>query len=131
MISDGGDNASRTGYAQLREHLRRSRATVYTVGIHDLAQRERSPAFLERLASDSGGLSFFPAVLAQLDDTARRIATDMRRRYVLGFRAPAVQERQERKLRVRISAPGSGGWKVRTRRGYVALPERPSPSKSP
>jgi Ca-activated chloride channel family protein len=122
VISDGGDNASRTSAADLRSAVRASRATVYAVGIYDLAQRERSPGFLRKLADDSGGLSFFPAVPAQLRNVARRIAADLRSRYVVGFQPPDIAKREERKLRVRVNAPGSSAWKVRTRRSYVALP---------
>jgi VWFA-related protein len=122
VISDGGDNASRASEAELRERLVQSRATLYAVGIHDLAQRERAPGFLKKLAAVSGGLSRFPEVAAQLDTIARQIAADMRGRYVVGFPAAAVSRREERKVRLKV-AGGGGKWKVRARQSYVAIPE--------
>jgi VWFA-related protein len=94
LLSDGEDSASRAALEDVRSEALARRATVYTVGItRDLFPKFRPNAdelkgreILKRLASATGGLSFFP----EPDGISRvleGINTDLNAQYTLGYYA--------------------------------------------
>ncbi len=50
LVSDGGDNASTHDFKDVMPAVRRSRATIYTVGLFDEDDPDRNPGLLRRLA---------------------------------------------------------------------------------
>jgi Ca-activated chloride channel family protein len=121
VLSDGGDNASRTTRSEAIRMAQLAQATIYTVGIQDIAQRERDPRFLRRIAYLTGGETVHDVAQARLPEVCRQIARNIRARYTLAFRAADTTAAEQRKIRVDVSLP-SGKAKVRARPGYVATP---------
>jgi Mg-chelatase subunit ChlD len=76
IVSDGGDNASVHGLAQVLEMAEQSKAIIYTVGVFDEADPDKNPRVLKRLARESGGESYFPESLDRWSASAN-IAHDM------------------------------------------------------
>jgi VWFA-related protein len=124
VISDGGDNASTTSEQEVLRLAQQSHATVFTIGIYQPEHPEANPGLLRRLAEWSGGEVFLPASRFNqpLDEVCRRIARDLRARYLLGFAPSASLTTQRRKIRVTATSADEPKLTVRARRFYFAGP---------
>ena len=54
VVSDGGDNTSRTSFSELIKMIEASRASIYTVGLYDRDDPDANPGILRRIAAVSG-----------------------------------------------------------------------------
>jgi len=119
VVSDGGDNISRHTFKQVLEMARSSHAVIYAIGLLSESGQEENPGVLRRLCQDTGGLAFFPAKGASIESVMNRIARDLRGEYMLGYAPPADSAAGAfRKVEVKVSAPGRGSLRVRSRPGY-------------
>jgi VWFA-related protein len=125
VITDGEDNASST---TLEETVRRIQdlqgPVVYSIGLlYDDSgggrEARRAKRALEMLAAETGGISFFPKNLEQVDSIAEEVAKDIREQYTIGYHStkPASQG-GFRVVHVEAKAKGYGKLVVRTRTGY-------------
>ena len=121
VVGDGGDNASTTTFDEVLKQAQRSNAAIYTVGIVDPVERDANPRLLKRLALATGGESFFPNDVNDVDEVFQRIADDIRHSYTLGY-VSSNPARDGRFRRIRIVATDSArrSLRVRTRDGYRA-----------
>lgn len=95
LVTDGEDRSSFYSESQLMELLKESDVQIYVVGfVKDLSAEKgfisKSPqgkakAFLERLASSTGGKSYFPAAAGELNTIAKDVASELRTQYSLGY----------------------------------------------
>jgi Ca-activated chloride channel homolog len=95
LISDGEDRDSFYKEPQLFQLLRESDVQIYVVGfVKELSEEKgfitKSPqgkakAFLERLATETGGKAYFPNDVSELNGIARDIATELRSQYSIGY----------------------------------------------
>jgi Ca-activated chloride channel family protein len=95
LVSDGEDRNSFYNQQQLFDLLRESDVQIYVVGfVRDLSSEKgfitKSPqskakAFLEKLASETGGKAYFPASVSELNGIARDIASELRTQYSIGY----------------------------------------------
>lgn len=121
VVGDGGDNASTTTFEQVLKEAQASNAAIYTVGIIDPLEREANPRLLRRLAQATGGESFFPRHVDDVDDVLRKIADDIRHSYTLGYvSSNSARDGQFRRIRVVVTDPARRPLRVRTRDGYRA-----------
>ena len=119
VVTDGGDNASRLKYDQVRDLARASQAVIYGIGLTGAEQQEENPKNLKRLCADSGGLAYFPADNADVERTMLDIARQLRTQYTIGFAPPAPRPGQTfRKVKVSAVSPSGDKLRVRTRAGY-------------
>jgi Ca-activated chloride channel family protein len=125
VITDGEDNASST---TLEETVRRIQdlqgPIVYSIGLlyDDQGggrEAHRARRALEMLASETGGISFFPKNLEQVDEIAGEVAHDIREQYTIGYHStkPASQG-GFRVVHVEAKAKGYNKLIVRTKTGY-------------
>lgn len=121
VMSDGGDNASKSTLDQVLQDIWRSDVAIYTIGLFDQDNEERNNRVLQRIASASGGASYFPAVARQATDICQQIAQDIRTQYTLAY-SPSNQEFNGRLRRITVRAVGAHGenLRVRARTGYIA-----------
>jgi Ca-activated chloride channel family protein len=119
IVSDGGDNASHLKYAQVLAQARQSQALIYSIGLIGSNDGEENPGLLRRLCKDTGGISYFPREGESAADVAKEIARDLREQYTLGY-APQSSKLADafRKIEVKVTGPGNGRLRVRTRQGY-------------
>jgi VWFA-related protein len=131
IISDGGDNASHLKYAQVLAQARQSQALIYSIGLVGSNDGEENPGLLRRLCKDTGGISYFPREGESAADVAKEIARDLREQYTLGY-APQSSKPADafRKIEVKVTAPGNGRLRVRTRQGYSPAAEKPAAAQS-
>ena len=115
VVTDGEDDASQESMEQAVHHLQQENGpTVYAIGLLGQEKARKARRALEILADRSGGISYFPPSLAEVDDISRSIAHDIRNQYTItytpttpktvgGFRTIHVdaRARQYKKLTVR------------------------------
>jgi VWFA-related protein len=119
VISDGGDNASKSHLAQVIEMAKQSSAIIYTIGIYDEGDGDSNPSVLKRLAKVTGGEAYFPESSKDIVSICEKIARDIRNQYTLVY-VPNITatDGNYRNVEVKASAPGHGRLSVRTRPGY-------------
>lgn len=125
VISDGGDNASKLSFQEALRLAQESMATIYTIGIYDLYDKDRNPGVLKDLSKATGGEAFFPKRVEEVLGVCQKIATDIRNRYTIGYVPQhAKHDGSFRKIRVGAVAENRGKLTVRTRTGYYSPAER-------
>ena len=137
IITDGEDNASGTN---LEETVRRIQdlqgPVVYSIGLlFDESggggrESHRARRALQLLSDETGGLSFFPKNLGQVDEIAAEVARDIRNQYTIGYHStkPASLGGY-RVVHVDAKAKGYGKMTVRTRPGYFPHAQSATTSK--
>lgn len=129
LYTDGGDTRSSMRQVELLDSLKASDVTVYSVGYlqHQGSGRHDQQQILTRFAQTTGGLSFFPTVLKDLDKMYAQILKEIASRYSLGY--VSLNETKDgawRDVKIRlVDKPEFKNLKVRTRGGYYA-PYRPT-----
>ncbi|MDM7922189.1 MAG: VWA domain-containing protein [Pyrinomonadaceae bacterium] len=129
IISDGQDNNSRYNFNEVRRLMKESDVVTYAVGILDGRDSGstlgmQGQAFLDELASVTGGKSFYPGTAIEMDEIFERIALELRHQYSIGYTPADFQpDGKWRKVRVRVKPPrGLPRLTVRAREGYYATP---------
>lgn len=119
VVTDGGDNASRLKYREIRTLARESQAVIYGVGLVGADSQDENPELLKQLCRDSGGVAYFPGPKEDVSSVFAEIARDLHEQYTLSINS-AVAERgqQSRSLHVTATGPDGKKLKVRTRPGY-------------
>jgi Ca-activated chloride channel family protein len=130
IVSDGGDNASKEKFSQILALARQSQVLIYSIALIGDTD-EVNPEALRRLSKATGGIAYFPDATNSVASISEQIANDLREQYTLGF-APdkAGNDGAFRKIEVKVTAPGRGKIRVRTRSGYFASDEKSSPARA-
>lgn len=124
VITDGNDNASLVNMDTVLKNAHKSDVLIYGVGLlteeeHREAGRARKA--LNDLAEATGGKTFFPKDVAEVDAIAKQVAHDIRNQYVIEYSpSNAKMDGSFRAIRITAKAPGTT---VRTRSGYYATPD--------
>jgi Ca-activated chloride channel family protein len=133
IISDGGDNHSRTTKTDILRMAREADAQVYTLGTYEPpAVRHRTPEeftgpeLLAGISEQTGGRSFPVRKSSDIADAAIRIGFELRDQYVIAYR-PANQNWNGlyRRITVETTAPGFPQIRTYWRQGYYAATETP------
>lgn len=114
LVSDGEDRDSFYKEQQLYELLRESDVQIYVIGfVGDLNKDDRiigkSPqgkarAFLERLATETGGKVYFPNSVNELPDIARDISSELRTQYLVSYSpTEKTQDNSYRNIKVAVA----------------------------
>ncbi len=126
IISDGGDNASHLKFSQVLAQARQSQALIYAIAILSSDNEEENPGLLKRLCRDTGGIAYFPGPGESVASASREIAQDLREQYMLGYTPQRMNHLDAfRKVEVKVTTPGRGRLRVRTRPGYTLAAEQP------
>lgn len=122
VITDGDDNTSGMTLEKLVEKAQQSEVLIYAIGI--LSQEERREAkraerALKALTMASGGVTFLPKELEEVEKLASQVAHDIRNQYTITY-TPLNQVLDGSYRRIRVVANGPNRPTVRTRTGYYA-----------
>ena len=121
VISDGGDNASRTTFKDVLAQAKRSSVIVFAIGIFDENDPDSRPDVLKRIARVTGGEAWFPRNAAEVKALCAKIAEDIRNQYTIGYSpSDSRMDGTYRSITVTAASPNGEKLKVRTRAGYVA-----------
>ena len=127
LITDGEDNRSRYTFSNVREFVKEKDVQMYAIGITNGwgdAAAEQGRALLRDLAAISGGNSFFPSSVYNLEEICRNIAKELKYQYVLGYHSTNQAKNGEwRKIKVTAELPNNK-LTVRSKQGYYG----PSPA---
>src|SRR4029453_17147338 len=124
LLSDGRDEDNPgTGPGSVHTQkdvlstLRETDAVIYPIGLGPRVDRE----LLERLASESGGLAYFPEDVSSLRSNYARVIENIRRRYLVSYTSTnATRDGAWRAVRIETRQDETI---VRSRGGYFA-PEK-------
>jgi Ca-activated chloride channel family protein len=126
LYSDGGDTRSRMRLNELLELVRASDVTIYAIGFQTqnrATDRMRSRHQLEEIVDLSGGQSYFPGSLDDLDGIYQQIRDDLDTRYSLGYvSSDMTTDGAWRSVAVTLSdaRPELRELTIRARGGYFA-----------
>ena len=126
LVSDGGDTAKSTTYAQALEEALRNEVMIYSiidVPIEASAGRDLGGEHaLITLAEQTGGKSFYVSE-GGLDKAFARVSDDLRTQYLLGY-YPKNQEpgRSFHRLQVTIPRGAPDSFNIRHKTGYYMEP---------
>ncbi|CAN5652731.1 hypothetical protein BH20ACI4_BH20ACI4_03060 [soil metagenome] len=95
LVSDGEDRNSFYNETQLFQLLREADVQIYAIGfVNELdkdgslirkSPQKKARNFLERLAQETGGKSYFPDNVSELSGIAQDIAAELRTQYSIGY----------------------------------------------
>jgi VWFA-related protein len=122
VITDGNDNASETTLEKLVEKAQQREVLVYTIGLlneEEKREAKRAKRALDAIAQATGGVSYYPNHVEDVEKFALQVAHDIRNQYVLAY-SPRNQALDGTFRQIRVAATGPGRPEVRTRTGYYA-----------
>jgi Ca-activated chloride channel homolog len=135
LISDGEDNLSTHTRAEAIEMAQRSSVVIYTISTSiqwvtlDDPSKERTgnrkyhltegDKVLQDLAEETGGRSFYPYHVDDLDQSFQDIGDELRNQYSIAYN-PSNHALDGRYHKIKIDIPDHKGYQARARRGYFA-----------
>jgi VWFA-related protein len=130
VVTDGNDNSSVIGLENLVKASQQSEILIYGIGLLSEEERreaKRAERALNELAVATGGETFFPRDLSEVERIAHTVARDIRNQYTILY-TPTNQamDGSFRQIKVAVNAPGRPT--ARTRSGYYAT-EKSAQSK--
>jgi Ca-activated chloride channel family protein len=125
VITDGNDNASTINLERLVSRAQQNEVLLFSIGL--LNEEERHEAriakrALDTLTRESGGLTFYPKSVADVDQIALQVAREIRNQYTIAY-SPTVPEMDGSFRQIKVTVNGPGHPLVRTRTGYYATPD--------
>jgi Ca-activated chloride channel homolog len=126
VVSDGEDNHSQYKLKEVLAAIRESKIILYTVGLITsystsmFGEVGKKP--LKQLAEVTGGASYFPKNVSDVEEVCKRIARDLRNQYTIGYRpSNETLDGSWRKVVVQVNPPKTTPKvRVRTKQGYYA-----------
>src|SRR5256885_1297353 len=120
VVTDGEDDASQETLEQAVHKLQQENGpVVYSIGLLGEEKSRRAKRALEVIADRTGGISFFPPTLDQVDEISREVAHDIRNQYTITY-APSTPKTVQGYRTIHVDARSKPYRKltVRTRTGY-------------
>ena len=120
VLSDGGDNASYATLKNVTAAVQGSNTVIYAVALEDPLDPDSNPKRLKQLAEATGGETFTPKNVIDVQRAFRKIARDIRHSYTIGFEPTnSSLHGGFHKLRVEVKSPDGRHFDVKARTGYL------------
>jgi len=119
ILSDGEDNQSRYTRDQALEMAQKADTVIYTISTNRSGLQTDGDKVMRYLASETGGLCFFPFQAQDMTQSFENIANELRHQYNVYYR-PEPLLTDGRYHSVQISIHGRKDLVVRARKGYYA-----------
>ncbi|MGA2723912.1 MAG: VWA domain-containing protein [Bryobacteraceae bacterium] len=126
VVTDGNDNSSVVSLEDLVKAAQQSEVLIYAVGLlSDEERREakRAQKALEALAEATGGETFFPRDVSEVERIATQVAHDIRNQYTIAY-TPLNQAMDGSFRQIKVTVKAAGNPTVRARSGYYATPDQ-------
>ncbi len=123
ILSDGEDQSSKMTLDQALEMALKAEATIFSIsvnrgGFFGVGDTKNGDRVLKQLAEETGGRSFFPFKVEELDDAFRQINQELRSQYNIGYLSSNTKrDGTYRKVEIKIAEKG---LKLSYRKGYYA-----------
>jgi VWFA-related protein len=131
VITDGNDNSSVVNMERIMKNAHQSDVLIYGVGLlteEEHREAGRAKRALNDLAEATGGKTYFPREVGEVDMIAHQVAQDIRSQYIIEYSPTnSAMDGTFRAIRIAVKAPGNPA--VRTRSGYYATPEAKTADK--
>jgi Ca-activated chloride channel homolog len=138
LISDGEDNLSDHTKSEAVEMAQRTGVVIYTIStsiqwVTTTAEKDcratgtckyhltEGDKVLQDIAEETGGRSFYPYHVDDLDQSFQDIGDELRNQYQITYN-PSNFVPNGKYHRIKIELPKFSGYQVRARRGYYARP---------
>jgi Ca-activated chloride channel homolog len=124
VITDGNDTASSGSLEKLIDKARQSEVLIYGIGLlneEEKREARKAKRALDAITRESGGLTFYPKDVTEVDRIALQVAQDVRNQYTIAY-SPSIQALDGSFRQIRVMVNGHGHPTVRTRSGYYATP---------
>jgi len=103
ILTDGKDTASKFDYDTLVEYVRKSGISIYGIGLKIPATDIKVKGDLNRIASATGGQTFYVDASKNLDGIYRQINDDLRAQYLLTYYSANTEKKDAwRKIEVKV-----------------------------
>jgi VWFA-related protein len=133
VVTDGNDNSSVISLENLVKASQQADVLIYAVGLLSEEERreaKRAERALKDLAEATGGETFFPKDVGEVDRIAHQVARDIRSQYTIAYSPTnAALDGSYRKIRIAVNATGHPT--VRTRSGYYATADQATSKNAP
>ncbi len=126
LVTDGEDDASQATLEEAVRLLQQENGpTVYCIGLLGEEKSRHAKRALETISDRTGGISFFPPTLDQVDEISRSVAHDIRNQYTITY-TPTTPKNVGgfRAIHVDAHARPYKKLTVRTRSGYYPGQEK-------
>ena len=129
LVTDGVDNESIIAQDKLIRVAQQSGVLIYAVGLleeEDRGDAAKAKRELNALAEATGGETYFPREVSEVDHIAHVVAHDIRNQYTIQYTpSNSNMDGTFRQIKITVNAPGH--LTVRTRSGYYATPDQGKP----
>jgi Ca-activated chloride channel homolog len=125
ILSDGQDQSSKTTFEEAYEMALRAEAGIYGIGVSQggffgvgASSEGKGDRILKQLAEETGGRTFFPFKVEDLDDSFRQINQELRSQYNIGYISNSLRrDGGYRKIDIKLQEKN---LKLTYRKGYFA-----------
>jgi Ca-activated chloride channel family protein len=138
VVSDGEDTYSRANLREAIDIAQRTETTIFAIstkagflatvpGVEAGQVADKKDRDLQSLAEETGGTAFFTGDMLSLERSFTRISKELRAQYLVTY--DPTNKRYDgsfRKIDVKL-ADGHDNLKVRTKKGYKAIPDNVTP----
>jgi len=126
LFSDGEDTSSLISFDEVLELAKRSETAIFTIALRGADTQSKgfheAEFVMRQLAQETGGRSFFPTKIDDLNGVYAEIADELASQYTLGYSSKnAKRDGAYRRIVVQIDRPNV---MPRTKRGYYAPTSR-------
>ena len=119
MVTDGDDNQSTYTRDQALERAQRDDVVLYTISTNDSKIESDGDKVLKYFAAETGGRSFFPFRVEDLEQSFENIANELRHQYDIAYK-PDPLKTDGLFHNVEIRVKGRKDLVVHVRKGYYA-----------
>ncbi|NWG12778.1 MAG: VWA domain-containing protein [Acidobacteria bacterium] len=123
ILSDGEDQSSTRTFEEALEMALKAEATIYSIsvnrgGFFGVGDTKNGDRIMKEFSEQTGGRSFFPFKVEELEEAFRHINQELRSQYSIGYLSSNPERNGAyRKVEIRIAEKG---LRISHRRGYYA-----------
>jgi Ca-activated chloride channel family protein len=129
IITDGEDTVSEHTLADAIDYAQRSETVIFVIstkaggffGVQAGMVDRKEDKYLKRLAEETGGRAFFTGEVIELERSFSAIAKELRSQYIVAY-SPSNEKFDGKFRAIEVRLPGYKDLRIRTKRGYTAVP---------
>lgn len=131
ILTDGEDTISERTLGEAINIALKSNTIIFVIstkaggffGVQMGTVDSKEDKDLKKLAEDTGGRAFFTSAVIELEKSFTTVARELHSQYLVAY-SPSNEKYDGKFREIEVRLPGRKDVKVRTRKGYIALPPR-------
>ena len=129
IVTDGEDTVSDRTLKEAIEIAQRSETIIFAIstkeggffGVQGGTVDRKEDKDLKKLAEDTGGRAFFVGEVIELEKSFTSVMRELRSQYLIAYQ-PSNSDFNGKYRQIEVRVPNRKDLKIRTKKGYVALP---------